>query len=136
VFALRVRVVAAAPLPVSVVSPSVPGSRCVEPGCGELAPFGQARCAGHAADLSRDLHAGPHRRVYATSRWAAARREVLARDPTCRSCGAAPSTDVDHDVPLREVLAGGGDPYDVGNLVGLCASCHSRKTAAEVGLGG
>jgi 5-methylcytosine-specific restriction endonuclease McrA len=115
--------------------PTVPGSRCVEPGCGDLAPFGQARCERHATDLQRDLHAGSARRVYASSRWAAVRRAVLARDPTCVACGAAPSSDVDHVRPLREVLASGGDPFDEANLMALCSSCHSRKTAAEVGLG-
>jgi 5-methylcytosine-specific restriction protein A len=115
--------------------PSVPGSRCVEPGCGDLAPFGQARCPRHAGDLVRDLHAGAHRRIYATSRWAAARREVLARDPVCVACGVEPSRDVDHAEPLRSVLARGGDPYDATNLVALCVPCHSRKTASEVGLG-
>jgi 5-methylcytosine-specific restriction protein A len=115
--------------------PTVPDSRCVEPGCGDFAPLGQARCPTHAGDLVRDLHAGPHRRVYQTSRWAACRREVLARDPVCVACGLVPSTEVDHVERLQDVIARGGDPYDLDNLMALCHDCHSRKTAAEVGLG-
>jgi 5-methylcytosine-specific restriction protein A len=117
------------------VSPSVPGSRCVEPGCGDLAPFGRARCDRHAAELERDLHAGSARRVYASSRWAIVRARVLARDPVCVACEVQPSTEVDHVERLRDVLAAGGDPYDEANLMALCHDCHSRKTAAEVGLG-
>ena len=116
--------------------PNVPGSRCTEPGCGELAPFGQARCERHAGELVRDYHAGAHRRIYQTTRWAVARREVLASHPLCRACGIEPATDVDHVVPLREVIERGGDPYARTNLEALCHACHSRKTAAEVGLGG
>lgn len=122
--------------------PTVPGSRCVEPGCGQFAPFGQARCVDHAADLERDLHAGSHRRVYLTDRWRGVARSVRDRDPTCRcvyvchprgGCGS-PTTDVDHVEPLRDVVARGGDPYDMTNLVGLCSPCHSRKTADESGI--
>lgn len=116
----------------------------MEPGCGDLAPFGQARCERHAAVLERDLHAGPHRRIYQTDRWAAVRREVLARDRACRCFGSchpgggcpAPPTDVDHVIPLRVVIGLGHDPYEMGNLRALCSPCHSTKTAAEVGLAG
>jgi 5-methylcytosine-specific restriction enzyme A len=65
------------------------------------------------------------RRWYRTPRWRALRAEVLAEQPTCVACRAAPSRHVDHRVPHR------GDPvlfWDRANLQGLCESCHGRKT--------
>ncbi|MGH8660021.1 MAG: HNH endonuclease [Gammaproteobacteria bacterium] len=58
------------------------------------------------------------------ARWRRLRLLVLARDPVCRICQRAPSTDVDHIIPKRR---GGAD--DPSNLQGLCSSCHARKTA-------
>lgn len=58
--------------------------------------------------------------------WDRTRRRVLRRDPVCRACRTAPSTEVDHVVP--EHLGGG---HDEDNLQGLCADCHQRKTKAE-----
>jgi len=58
----------------------------------------------------------------------AIRKLVLARDPICRMCGRAPSSHADHKITIRE------RPdlrFDLGNLQGVCASCHSRKTAAK-----
>ena len=61
-------------------------------------------------------------------RWAAARRQVIARDRwRCRACGRAGRLECDHVRPLRA----GGDPYDMGNLQTLCRSCHIAKTAGE-----
>ena len=116
--------------------PSVPASRCSEPGCGERAPFGQSRCPPHETERQREWHAGEHRRIYATTRWAKARAALLAEHPTCANCGERPAVDVDHREPLRELLARGGDPYDLAELDPLCIPCHSEKTAREVGLGG
>lgn len=56
-------------------------------------------------------------------RWRAA---ILARDPLCKACGVAASTEADHVVPLR---AGGG--WELENGQGLCRTCHARKTARE-----
>lgn len=67
----------------------------------------------------RERGYGPEHR-----RWA---RQVLAASPIC-PCGA-PATDADHIVAVRV----GGDPLDLGNGIGLCRSCHSRKTAAMDG---
>ena len=55
---------------------------------------------------------------------------VLARDPVCKTCGRYPSTHADHIKPHK------GDWTlfcDMANLQGLCASCHSKKTAGEDG---
>jgi len=51
---------------------------------------------------------------------------VLARDPICRSCRRAPSTEADHIVPLAQ----GGD-WSLENGQGLCKTCHSRKTRRQ-----
>ncbi|WP_081451511.1 HNH endonuclease signature motif containing protein [Achromobacter piechaudii] len=62
--------------------------------------------------------------------WQRLRASVLAGEPLCRDCSkrgsVEPATDVDHH---------DGDPSnnDMDNLVGLCHSCHSRKTARDHG---
>lgn len=68
-----------------------------------------------------------HKRGYGY-RWQKLRLIILARDPICKICGRAASTDVDHIIPKSK---GGLDAVD--NLQGLCHSCHSRKTASEDG---
>lgn len=59
--------------------------------------------------------------------WRKLRASILARDPVCGLCGAA-SVVADHIVPRR---AGGSDSPE--NLMGLCRSCHSVKTASQDG---
>jgi 5-methylcytosine-specific restriction protein A len=61
-------------------------------------------------------HYGAHHRQW--------RKLVLARHPICQDCGRAPSTNADHIVALRD-----GGTWEMENGQGLCASCHSRKTA-------
>jgi len=51
---------------------------------------------------------------------------VLRRDPLCRACGHAISTEVDHIVPKAR---GGTD--EESNLQGLCSACHAAKTARD-----
>lgn len=60
--------------------------------------------------------------------WQRVRKLVLLRDPVCRceyGC-ERPSTTVDH---IKPKSMGGTD--DEGNLRGLCAPCHRRKSATE-----
>lgn len=59
------------------------------------------------------------------SEWQAVRREVLVREPACRSCGGI-ATEVDHIVPLRL-----GGTHALSNLQPLCRRCHAKKTAAQ-----
>ena len=58
------------------------------------------------------------------------------RQHRVRLVGAGARDDLDHVEPLRRIIQRGGDPYDEANLMALCVSCHWRKTAGEVGLGG
>lgn len=57
--------------------------------------------------------------------WPAIRARILARDPVCRLCGAAPSTEVDHIVR--------GDDHRDANLRGVCRPCHRTKSGHEGG---
>lgn len=61
---------------------------------------------------------------YRSTEWRALRAAVLRRDPICKtpSCGR-PSQHADHIKPRSR---GGTDT--MGNLRGLCWSCHSRVT--------
>jgi 5-methylcytosine-specific restriction enzyme A len=112
--------------------PTAPRRPCLEPRCPELVTRG-GRCPAHARTHERASRGESvtWRGWYKTARWHRLRAFVLAADPLCRSCKAAgrvePATDVDHVVPHK------GDStrfWDVGNLTGLCKSCHSRKTQA------
>jgi 5-methylcytosine-specific restriction protein A len=70
------------------------------------------------------------RHLYNTAAWRRLRVRVLREEPVCRVCGRAPSTQVDHIRPHD------GDVYlfaDRANCQGVCAPCHSRKTATEDG---
>jgi 5-methylcytosine-specific restriction endonuclease McrA len=55
------------------------------------------------------------------------RKAVLSRDPLCKVCNDAISTEVVHIVPLED----GGDPYRLEGLQGICSPCHWAKTARE-----
>ena len=70
---------------------------------------------------------GSTRRQRLPPAWPTLRRSILKRDPLCRLSFAdictTVSTEVDH------IKA--GDDHTPGNLQGVCAPCHKRKTAAE-----
>ncbi|MFE6404774.1 HNH endonuclease [Streptomyces alboflavus] len=59
-----------------------------------------------------------------TSRWRKTRAGVLAEEPTCRWCGVAPSTTVDHIIPRKH---GGDDRRE--NLAGACEPCNLARGA-------
>jgi len=61
-------------------------------------------------------------------RWRKLRLLVISEQPICADCQRAASTDVDH---IKAKTKGGDDSRE--NLVGLCHSCHSRKTYREDG---
>lgn len=56
--------------------------------------------------------------------WHSLRRQVLSRDPICRICHIAKSTEVDH--------TGAPDDHRLTLLQGLCTPCHRVKTASQI----
>jgi 5-methylcytosine-specific restriction enzyme A len=101
---------------------------CSYPGCNTLVKHG--RCAQHAAAA----HVPEHQGLYNTQAWKRIRANQLADHPWCAECEQhglyVPATDVDHIEPHK------GDPkrFYAGPFQSLCHSCHSRKTAKEVGI--
>lgn len=61
--------------------------------------------------------------------WRRLSEHVRRSRPVCERCGRRPSECVDHVVSL----ARGGARYDPANLMALCWSCHSQKTAEQDG---
>lgn len=57
------------------------------------------------------------------------RMAVLRRDQLCVMCGEAPSTEVDHIIPVSQ----GGTAHP-SNAQGVCSPCHRLKTNKERGL--
>lgn len=93
-------------------------SYCTEPGCGAIVKGG--RCSRHVRFRNRSAAYG--------SEWRRIAKQVLEEQPYCANHPDRFSTQVDHVVSSRK---GGTD--DRSNLVGLCAPCHSRKTASQDG---
>lgn len=66
---------------------------------------------------------------YCSKEWLALRAVVLASQPLCEDCTAVgratPATEVHHRtrVAIDSTLA-----LDFDNVVGLCCSCHSKRT--------
>lgn len=109
--------------------PSRPPHPCAYPGCPQLVTPPVRRCPPHLSTQHRSQDArreSSTARGYKTAAWKKLRQLVLARDPMCRHCGRASSSDVDHRLPKE---LGGIDSME--NLQGLCHSCHSRKTMQE-----
>jgi len=112
--------------------PSAPARPCRQPGCPALVPGG-GKCETHrSAEQARYNRArgSAHAQGYGR-RWRKLRLLILARDPICKHCYRAPTTDVDHIIARKK----GGDDSEE-NLQGLCGTCHSRKTALEDGRWG
>jgi 5-methylcytosine-specific restriction protein A len=102
---------------------------CSVPGCPEYTDRG--RCEDHRRKAEQ-------RRGSARQRGYGARHEqrfrpgVLARDPVCVLCKAAPSVHADHwPLSRRELVEQGADPDDPKHGRGLCGQCHSKATAVE-----
>ena len=103
---------------------------CTKPGCNTLVLKG--RCAKHQEHRRSTTR---HQKLYSNARWRKLRLMHLRRHPLCVQCQAegitTPATQVDHITPHDGNIA---LMYDVSNLQGLCATHHSRKTAAESGF--
>lgn len=87
---------------------------CSEPGCPNLQP-----CPDHR----KVAWQGSTRRRRLPRGWEKLRRFVLNRDPICRICGQAVSTECDHVIP--------SDDHSLDNLQGVCSPCHRIKTQKE-----
>lgn len=60
---------------------------------------------------------------YRSAAWRALRAEVLTRQPVCATPGCrARARAVDHIVPRSR-----GGPDSLGNLRGLCVTCHNQR---------
>ena len=101
---------------------------CQHPGCPELVEAGAKHCERH-----KSLYPvrSASSRGYG-SRWQRFRKRFLAAHPLCEECMKqgryTKATDIDH------IKAHRGDPelfWDLENMMALCHSCHSKKTARE-----
>lgn len=115
---------------------------CRHPGCPAIVPRGMRYCSTHQAkgeqqhseavrqyDAQRDPRAVA---FYRSKAWLAMRLVVLREQPVCADCRTRFSHHVDHITPLLTVWS---RRLDRSNLRGLCAHCHSIKTAAERAAG-
>lgn len=103
----------------------MPTRLCLEPTCPLLATY-RGRCPTHSRVNEQRTH--HNRRIYNSAKWKRTRERVLFEQPLC-ACGCGHiATDVDHIEPIET----GGDPWARSNLQPLAASCHARKTNAEV----
>lgn len=94
--------------------PRRPPTACTWPGCPRTATD-RGRCEVHPNLSWNGGRAMP-------PGWARTRAAILRRDPVCRLCHLAPSTQVHHARPPSE------DPAD---LLGVCEPCHRRVTQAQ-----
>lgn len=78
----------------------------------------------------------PYVANYKMKRWQMMRRRLIAANPVCVECTLALATDLDHIINAKTWVGDGNNFWDESNLQPLCHSCHSRKTATEVGFAG
>jgi 5-methylcytosine-specific restriction protein A len=104
---------------------------CATPTCPELVPPGQTYCDGCDTEVDR-IRGTAAQRGYTSAGHRRFRKQVLARDPICMVCRAAPSTVADHH-PLsrRELVAAGMDPNNPDHGRGVCKPCHDTETATH-----
>jgi 5-methylcytosine-specific restriction protein A len=108
-----------------------PSTVCSEPGCPALAQQGRAYCMEHLRRhvAMREHPALRRQQFYRSPEWREFRQQALELlPPVCAACGRTDvAIELDHIIPVRRRpdLA-----LELGNIQGLCKSCHSRKTAA------
>ena len=119
------------------MSPVNPPKGCFTPGCPNLTHG--TYCGEHNKEHIRvyDKHRGSASKRGYDHRWAKERKAYLVRNPLCIECMKHDiihtASVVDHIVPHK------GDMvkfWDTKNWQGLCAPCHSVKTAKEDGAFG
>jgi 5-methylcytosine-specific restriction enzyme A len=105
-------------------------------GCRTLVPAdGPAYCDEHARTKRKtyDAARGTSAQRGYDAAWRRSAAAFLRANPMCVGCGGK-ATHADHRQPRRQLVAAGvADPDAWSQLQPLCASCHSRKTAAEDG---
>ncbi|TVM16690.1 HNH endonuclease [Oceanidesulfovibrio indonesiensis] len=69
---------------------------------------------------------------YNTTRWKRLRAQQLREQPLCIHCKALGRLVPAHHVDHIQAINAGGEPFDMGNLQSLCASCHSVKTNSDM----
>lgn len=67
------------------------------------------------------------RRMYQSKAWRQLRKEQLAKEPVCASCGDL-ATQVDH---IQKFLGDWNLFTSRENLQSLCGACHRQKTRAK-----
>jgi len=104
--------------------------------CGGTITRGACDRCGPIRPESADKRPSAARRGYDRA-WQQLRAHTLATHPWCADCDQAgivtESTEVHHLQPIAEAPNRRLDPS---NLMALCKSCHSRRTAAEEGNAG
>lgn len=100
--------------------PTAASRPCATPTCHRLQP-----CADHPRIPFATARRASS--LYDTARWKQERKQHLAGEPYCRSCGAI-GTFVDHIIPPR-----GNDSmfFERGNWQTLCRPCSNAKTGRE-----
>jgi len=104
--------------------PSKPKRPCSVPGCPNLVAKG--RCEKHRASDTGGR--GTRKARGYGEDWLRFRKRYLTAHPLCEDCEktgrVVPATDLHHVVALRN----GGERLSESNVMGLCASCHSKRT--------
>ncbi|MFJ6293208.1 holin [Streptomyces griseoviridis] len=102
---------------------------CNEHGCPEYTQH--TKCDEHRS-AAEQRRGSARQRGYDRAHETTFRAAVLARDPQCVLCHAAPSKHADHwPIDRRELVRRGDDPNDPQHGRGLCGPCHSTETARE-----
>lgn len=104
---------------------------CREPGC-PAAAMDRGYCADHAQParrlryLSYDRSRGTSSQRGYDARWRRIRKLVLAERPLCVDCDRAGRVTMANEVHHIDYNSRNNNPA---NLMPLCKSCHSRRTA-------
>ncbi len=115
------------------VMPSKPQKPCAYPGCASLVSGGY--CSKHRAVAStRDSE--KERKVHRLydRRWKKAREAQLAKEPWCADCLRANIYTAASEVHHDERHEGDREKFWSSSKTSLCKTCHSKRTAAEVGI--
>ena len=104
---------------------------CNHPGCSELVKSGRCEVHQKVQRKQQDAHRDRGPRFYDKRRWRdRIRPHQLSQYPLCEACSlvgkVVAATDVDH-------VDGNPNNNSTDNLMSLCHSCHSKKTAAQDG---